>query len=107
MLSARLLLRVSRRSSRSLPLRAVIAPRPLIKSFSGGGGDTEVLLNLRRFDPPRPPCGERERDLDLEDEPRLLLRRCLGGGDGLLEPEGDLLRLFAGGDLDRDTSEGV
>jgi hypothetical protein len=100
-LRSRLLLRVSRRSSRSRPLRALAVP--LIRSLEG-----ETLSRALRLAALfREPWDDMERDRDREEEFRRLRCRDLGGGDGLKDFEGDLLRFLVGGDLDLDMSEGV
>ena len=103
-MTLRLLLRVSRRSLRSRPLRALLLSTT---SLSRVGVVTALsrLLETRLR-------GVRLRDrglvgdLDLE----LLLRRdlrVLGGGDGLLDTEIDLRRLTGRGERERELSDGV
>lgn len=79
---SRLLLRVSRRSSRLLSLRAMSGLRV-------GAGDRD-----------------RERDRDTEEELRRRRRGDLGAGDLLTVRDLDLLRL-RGGERERDASDGV
>lgn len=101
----RLLLLVSRRSSRSRPFPA---PREISPSFSSGVASLSLLresflrgVRLGDLDIE----GDLEMDLDME----LVLRRDRrdrGGGDGDKDADEDLL-LFVGGDLEREISEGV
>lgn len=101
----RLLLLVSRRSSRSRPFPALRAISP---SFSSGAASLSLLLEVFLR-------GVRLGDLDIEGDLEIDLdmelvsrrdRRDRGGGDGDKDADEDLL-LFAGGDLDREASEGV
>jgi hypothetical protein len=87
---SRLLLRVSRRSSRSRPLRA-LTPVLIMSLFSGPGDN--VLLSRRVATRSCELWLEGDRDLDTEDVFLLLRCRDFGGGDGLMDFEGLLLRL--------------
>jgi len=100
MLRSRLLLRVSRCSSRSRPLRLDVA-FALMRSRSG-----LREARLRTGDLPRA-LEERdaERDRDRDGELALRLLRDLGGGERLLETDGDLLRLRGGGEGERELVE--
>jgi len=99
-----LLLRVSRRSSRSRPLRVPVPVSTLSSSSRGipalpsgdlarrdwlTGGEIETDL---------------ERDLELW---RLRFLRFLGGGEGLIGSDVDLLRFSGLGERDREVSEGM
>lgn len=88
MLRSRLLLRVSRRSSRSRPLRSM----PVLSMSMS----SKLSLSLEAI----------EERLDRENESRRPRRRCLGGGDKLGDFEG-LLRFRGLGDRDREISDGV
>lgn len=99
MLRSRLLLRVSRCSSRSRPLRldvtfALMRSRSGLREARLRTGDLPRALEERD--------AERERD---REELALRLLRDLGGGERLLEMDGDLLRLRGGGEGERELVE--
>jgi hypothetical protein len=97
----RLLLRVSRRPSRSKLLRRVLAT---IMSSSWVGVSALSLLRDNLLRGVRLKDRDADKDLDLELEVRL--RRDLGGGEALMDSEVGRFSLDGRGERDRDVSEG-